>query len=152
MTSSSSSTLVNNHVCRDANDTSPLTINFVNRHAANGRIPGGATRRDFARSDDNEILAARIVDRCVRPATQTLGNGVEVTCTVQAVDVGADGVALAVNGVSAGLWSQGLIEQGVGCVEVGLNADGTLSQNKGDSDTYMTVGGGGGKGENSIRG
>ena len=37
---------------------------------------------------------------------------------VQAVDTGSDGITLAVNGVSAGLWSQGLIGQGVGCVEV----------------------------------
>jgi len=145
ITSTSSNTLVNNHICRDAKSTSPLTINYVNRHAANGRIPGAVTRRDFARSDDNEILAARVVDRCVRPATSTLGKGVEVTCTVQAVDAGSDGITLAVNGVSAGLWSQGIISRGVGCVEVGLNADGTLCSGKGDSETFMTVGGGNGK-------
>ena len=47
-------------------DFMPLTVEYKEKFAANGRFPGGFTRRE-GRASDYEILIARLVDRALRP-------------------------------------------------------------------------------------
>lgn len=54
---------------REANpavDFLPLTVDYKEKFAADGRIPGGFFRRE-ARPSEREILVMRIVDRALRP-------------------------------------------------------------------------------------
>ena len=47
-------------------DFMPLTVEYKEKFASNGRFPGGFTRRE-GRSSDYEILVSRLVDRALRP-------------------------------------------------------------------------------------
>ncbi len=47
-------------------DFMPLTVEYKEKFASNGRFPGGFTRRE-GRADDYEILIARLIDRALRP-------------------------------------------------------------------------------------
>ena len=47
-------------------DFMPLTVEYKEKYAANGRFPGGFTRRE-GRASDYEILISRLVDRALRP-------------------------------------------------------------------------------------
>lgn len=47
-------------------DFMPLSVDYKEKFAANGRFPGGFTRRE-GRSSDYEILVSRLVDRALRP-------------------------------------------------------------------------------------
>ncbi|MCK5821491.1 MAG: polyribonucleotide nucleotidyltransferase [Bacteroidales bacterium] len=47
-------------------DFMPLSVEYKEKFAANGRFPGGFLRRE-ARPNDNEILISRLVDRVLRP-------------------------------------------------------------------------------------
>ena len=47
-------------------DFMPLTVEYKEKFASNGRFPGGFTRRE-GRASDYEILIARLIDRALRP-------------------------------------------------------------------------------------
>lgn len=47
-------------------DFMPLSVEYREKYAANGRFPGGFFKRE-ARPTDNEILTARLIDRALRP-------------------------------------------------------------------------------------
>lgn len=47
-------------------DFMPLQVEYREKYAANGRFPGGFTKREGKASDD-EILTCRLVDRALRP-------------------------------------------------------------------------------------
>ena len=47
-------------------DFMPLSVDYKEKFASNGRFPGGFTRRE-GRSSDYEILVSRLVDRALRP-------------------------------------------------------------------------------------
>ncbi len=54
---------------KDANpgvDFMPLSVDYKEKFASNGRFPGGFLRRE-GRSSDYEILVSRLVDRALRP-------------------------------------------------------------------------------------
>ncbi len=54
---------------QDANpgtDFMPLSVDYKEKFASNGRFPGGFTRRE-GRPSDYEILVSRLVDRALRP-------------------------------------------------------------------------------------
>lgn len=51
---------------REGVDFLPLTVDYKEKFAADGRIPGGFFRRE-ARPSEREILVMRIVDRALRP-------------------------------------------------------------------------------------
>ncbi len=44
----------------------PLSVHYIEKHYAAGRIPGGFLRRE-GRLSDNETLASRFIDRSIRP-------------------------------------------------------------------------------------
>ncbi len=47
-------------------DFMPLTVEYKEKFASNGRFPGGFTRRE-GRASDYEILISRLIDRALRP-------------------------------------------------------------------------------------
>ncbi len=47
-------------------DFMPLSVEYKEKYAANGRFPGGFMKRE-ARPSDSEILVARLIDRALRP-------------------------------------------------------------------------------------
>jgi polyribonucleotide nucleotidyltransferase len=58
-------------VCADVDakegvDFMPLTVEYVEKFASAGKIPGGFFKRE-ARPTENEILTSRLVDRALRP-------------------------------------------------------------------------------------
>ncbi len=79
-------------------DFFPLTVEYREKTAATGRIPGGFLRRE-GRIRDHEILACRILDRSLRPL---LPKGyraeVQIQATVLSAGPGADTISLALLG------------------------------------------------------
>ena len=64
----------------------PLTVEYREKLAAAGRIPGSFQRRE-ARIGDDEILASRILDRSTRPLfAKGFGREVQVQATVLSAD------------------------------------------------------------------
>ncbi len=59
-------TVVSNYDPIEGADFMPLTIDYREKFAAAGRVPGGFMKRE-ARPTDDEILVMRLVDRCLRP-------------------------------------------------------------------------------------
>tara|TARA_Y100000385_G_scaffold284549_1_gene342713 strand:- start:4450 stop:6630 length:2181 start_codon:yes stop_codon:yes gene_type:complete len=59
-------TVVANPEAREGVDFLPLTVDYKEKFAADGRIPGGFFRRE-ARPSEREILVMRLVDRALRP-------------------------------------------------------------------------------------
>lgn len=59
-------TVVAAQEAKDGVDFLPLTVDYKEKYAAAGRIPGGFFRRE-ARPTDNEVLIMRLVDRALRP-------------------------------------------------------------------------------------
>lgn len=47
-------------------DFMPLQVDYKEKYSANGRFPGGFTRRE-GKANDYEILTSRLVDRALRP-------------------------------------------------------------------------------------
>ncbi len=59
-------TVVSAKEAKDGVDFLPLTVDYREKFAANGKIPGGYLKRE-ARPSDDEILVMRLVDRALRP-------------------------------------------------------------------------------------
>ena len=58
--------VVSNHEAREGQGFFPLSVDYQEKFAAAGRIPGNFFRRE-ARLSDYEILTCRLVDRAIRP-------------------------------------------------------------------------------------
>ncbi len=59
-------TVVSNYDAKEGIDFLPLTVDYREKFAADGRVPGGFLKRE-ARPTDHEILIMRLVDRILRP-------------------------------------------------------------------------------------
>jgi polyribonucleotide nucleotidyltransferase len=59
-------TVVSSEDAKEGVDFLPLTVDYREKFAAAGRVPGGFLKRE-ARPTDEEILVMRLVDRCLRP-------------------------------------------------------------------------------------
>ncbi|MFD2163916.1 polyribonucleotide nucleotidyltransferase [Paradesertivirga mongoliensis] len=59
-------TVVSSKEAKEGVDFLPLSVDYQEKYAAAGRIPGGFLRRE-ARLSDYEILISRLVDRALRP-------------------------------------------------------------------------------------
>ena len=59
-------TVVSSKEAKEGIDFLPLSVDYQEKYAAAGRIPGGFLRRE-ARLSDYEILISRLVDRALRP-------------------------------------------------------------------------------------
>jgi polyribonucleotide nucleotidyltransferase len=59
-------TVVSSIGAKPGTDFLPLSVDYQEKYAATGRIPGGFLRRE-ARLSDYEVLISRLVDRALRP-------------------------------------------------------------------------------------
>ncbi len=81
----------------------PLTVEYREKTYAAGKIPGGFLKREGRPSDD-EILAARLIDRSIRPLfPEGFKNEVQVFVTVMSADQENDADILGVVAASAAL-------------------------------------------------
>ena len=84
-------------------DFFPLTVEFIAKTYAAGRIPGGFVKRE-GRPSEKEVLAARLVDRPIRPLfPHSYRNEVQVICTVISADVTFDADVLGITAASCAL-------------------------------------------------
>ncbi|MDO5033932.1 MAG: polyribonucleotide nucleotidyltransferase [Actinomycetaceae bacterium] len=93
---------------KDQFDFFPLTVDVEERQYAVGRIPGGFFRRE-GRPGEDAILAARIIDRPLRPAfVKGLRNEVQVVATILAANPQDPYDVLAINAASLSTQISGL--------------------------------------------
>src|SRR6478752_8932710 len=59
-------TVVSSPEAKEGVDFLPLSVDYQEKYASTGRIPGGFLRRE-ARLSDYEVLISRLVDRALRP-------------------------------------------------------------------------------------
>ncbi|MDR0782853.1 MAG: polyribonucleotide nucleotidyltransferase [Propionibacteriaceae bacterium] len=109
---------------RDAVDFFPLTVDVEERMYAAGKIPGSFFRRE-GRPPESAILAARLVDRPLRPCfTKGLRNEVQVVITVLALNPNVVYDTLAINAGSISTTLAGLPFSGpVGGLRIALIKD-----------------------------
>ena len=84
-------------------DFLPLSVDYVEKTYAAGRIPGGFFKRE-GRLRDDEILVSRLIDRPCRPLfPDGYRNEVQVVATVLSVDKQNPSDVLGMIGASAAL-------------------------------------------------
>jgi polyribonucleotide nucleotidyltransferase len=84
-------------------DFFPLTVDFIEKYAASGKIPGSFFRRE-ARLSDREVLVSRFIDRSIRPLfPEGYRDETQITCTVLSASEDASPDMAAFVGASAAL-------------------------------------------------
>ena len=103
-------------------DFFPLTVNYIEKTYAAGRIPGGFFKRE-GRPTERETLTSRLIDRPIRPLfPDGFNNDVQVVATVVSLDPDIDADIPALLGASAALSISGLPFNGpIGAARVGLS-------------------------------
>ncbi len=82
----------------------PLTVDYMEKIYAAGRIPGNYFRREIGRPSEKETLTARLIDRPIRPLFPKGYNcEIQVIATVLSMDQENDPDVLAMVGASAAL-------------------------------------------------
>lgn len=85
-------------------DFLPLTVQYIEKTYAAGKIPGGFFKRE-TKPSDFETLTSRIVDRSLRPLfPKGFGYPTQITIMVFSVDKESDLQILALNAASAALF------------------------------------------------
>jgi polyribonucleotide nucleotidyltransferase len=85
-------------------DYFPLSVEYVERLYAGGKIKGSRWVKREGRPSDEAILAGRLIDRSIRPLfPKNFKHEVQVIITVLSVDAENDPDIIALNGVSAAL-------------------------------------------------
>ncbi|MCC2593274.1 polyribonucleotide nucleotidyltransferase [Tessaracoccus sp. OS52] len=109
---------------RDAIDFFPLTVDIEERMYAAGKIPGSFFRRE-GRPGEGAILAARLIDRPLRPAfVKGLRNEVQVVVNVLSLNPSVFYDVVAINAASMSTQLAGLPFSGpIGGVRVALIDD-----------------------------
>jgi len=126
-------------------DFLPLTVQYIEKTYAAGKIPGGFFKRE-TKPSDFETLTSRIVDRSLRPLfPKGFGHPTQITIMVFSADAESDLQVLALNAASAALYTSDIdINTSVSAVraakvdgELVLNP--TLSQLKNSTlDLYLS--------------
>ena len=96
-----------------------LTVEYLEKFYARGKILGGQYNKREGRPSDQSILAARMIDRTIRPLfDQYIKNAVQVIVTIIAVG-NTDPKTLAINAVSIALHTSNIPWNGpVGAVHI----------------------------------
>ncbi|TDR82032.1 polyribonucleotide nucleotidyltransferase [Paludibacterium purpuratum] len=105
-------------------DFFPLTVDYLERTYAAGKIPGGFFKREGKQSE-KEVLTSRLIDRPIRPLfPEGFYHDVQIVATVLSLNPEVDSDIPAMIGASAALAISGLPFNGpIGAVRVGY-ADG----------------------------
>ena len=110
-------------------DFLPLTVQYIEKTYAAGKIPGGFFKRE-TKPSDFETLTSRIVDRSLRPLfPKGFGHPTQITIMTFSVDSEADLQVLALNAASAALYVSDIdINKSVSAVRASM-VDGELVLN-----------------------
>jgi len=101
-------TVVGKKEVKEGQDFFPLTVNYIEKRYAAGKIPGGFIKREN-RPSDAETLIARLIDRPLRPLfPKGFKNEVQVICTVIQINPKVDTQVPAMLGASAALAISGI--------------------------------------------
>ncbi len=84
---------------KEGTDFMPLQVEYKEKFAAAGRIPGGFMKRE-GKASDNEVLVARLIDRALRPLFPSDYHA-EVYVTVNLISADKDIQADALAGLAA---------------------------------------------------
>ena len=105
---------------REGQDFFPLTVDYVEKFYAGGRIPGGFFKRE-GRPTETETLTSRLIDRPIRPLfPEDYKNEVQIIAQVISLNPEVDGDIPALIGASAALSLAGTPFQGpIGAAKVG---------------------------------
>ena len=114
---------------RAGQDFFPLTVDYVEKTYAAGRIPGGFFKRE-GRPSEKEVLTSRLIDRPIRPLfPDGFFNEVQVVLHVMSINPEIDPDIPAMIGASAALSLSGIPFKGpIGAARVGY-IDGQLVLN-----------------------
>jgi polyribonucleotide nucleotidyltransferase len=89
---------------REGIDFLPLTVDYMERAYAAGRVPGGFFRREIGRPSEKETLTSRFIDRPMRPLfPKGTVNEIQIIATVFSGDMEIDPDIVALNGAAAAL-------------------------------------------------
>lgn len=89
-------------------DFFPLTVHYIEKYYAAGKIPGGFFKRE-GRPTEKEVLTSRLIDRPIRPLfDENFRNETQVICTVLSYDFENDPDIPAMVGASAALAISGV--------------------------------------------
>ena len=101
-------------------DFFPLTVNYMEKYYASGRIPGGFFKRE-GRPTEKETLTSRLIDRPIRPLfVDGFKNETQVVLTAVSYDLENDPDILGMIGASAALVLSGAPFMGpIGAARVG---------------------------------
>ena len=113
-------TVVGALVAKPGQDFFPLTVDYIEKTYAAGRIPGGFFKRE-GRPSEKETLTCRLIDRPLRPLfPDGFYNEVQVVCTVMSCNPEIDPDIPALIGASAALSISGIPFNGpIGAARVG---------------------------------
>ena len=105
---------------KEGQDFFPLTVDYMERFYAGGRIPGGFFKRE-GRPTENETLTSRLIDRPLRPLfPDGFYNEIQVVATVISLNPEVPGDIPALIGASAAMSLAGVPFQGpIGAARVG---------------------------------
>jgi polyribonucleotide nucleotidyltransferase len=89
---------------REGIDFLPLTVDYMERAYAAGRVPGSFFRREIGRPSEKETLTSRLIDRPMRPLfPKGVVNEIQIIATVLSGDMENDPDIVALNGAAAAL-------------------------------------------------
>jgi len=113
----------------------PLSVHYIEKYYAAGKIPGGFLKRE-GRPSEKETLTSRLIDRPIRPLFPNgFMNEVQVVCTVMSVNSEIDPDIPAMIGTSAALAISGIPFAGpIGAARVGYTQEGGYSLNPTNSE------------------
>jgi polyribonucleotide nucleotidyltransferase len=114
-------TAVGEERIREGIDFLPLSVDYMEKGFAVGRIPGGFFRREIGRPSERETLTSRLIDRPIRPLfPKKYRKEIQVIATVLSADPDNDPAMVAMVGASAALEISDIPFQGpIGAVRVG---------------------------------
>ncbi len=126
-------------------DFLPLTVQYIEKTYAAGKIPGGFFKRE-TKPSDFETLTSRIVDRSLRPLfPKGFSHPTQITIMVFSADADSDMQLLALNAASAALYTSNIDINKSVCGVRAAKVDGelvlnpTLSQLKNSTlDLYLS--------------
>lgn len=113
-------------------DFFPLTVDYLERTYAAGKIPGGFFKREGKQSE-KEILTSRLIDRPIRPLfPEGFFNDIQIVAMVVSIDPEIDSDIPAMLGASAALLLTGVPFAGpIGAARVGyVNGEYVLNPTK----------------------
>lgn len=113
-------TVVGRQEVKEGQDFFPLTVDYMERTYAAGKIPGGFFKRE-GRPSEKETLTSRLIDRPLRPLfPENFYNEVQVVATVLSSDPEIDSDIPAIIGASAAMSISGIPFFGpLGAIRVG---------------------------------